>query len=104
MAKFFKVATIQEIPLGTSKLIEKEGRIFSVYHLKEGWFALDDRCPHRSGPLGEGTVSEGVVTCPWHGAQIELSTGKCLHPENLATVRVYPLRLVGDSIEIELPI
>jgi nitrite reductase/ring-hydroxylating ferredoxin subunit len=43
--------------------------------LDGGIVALDDRCTHRGGPLHEGVVADGCVTCPWHGSTFDLRTG-----------------------------
>lgn len=87
--------------MGKSKLVEVSGKIIALFHRKEGWFALDDRCPHRGGPLSEGVCSEGKVTCPWHHAQFELKTGHCLSPK-VASVKAYPLRIENGEIEVGL--
>ena len=41
-----------------------------------GWHALDGRCPHQGGPMQEGAVADGAITCPWHGYAFDLATGK----------------------------
>jgi len=101
--KWLTLGKASEISIGQSKLFEIEGRIVSVFHLKEGWFALDDRCPHRGGPLGEGRIQDGCVICPWHHAQFEIASGHCLQPRTLSSVKSYPVRVSQENIEVELP-
>ena len=62
--------------------------------------ALTNLCAHQNGPLGEGRIVDGCVTCPWHGYQYRLSDGCAPAPftERLATYRV---RLNGGAIEVE---
>jgi nitrite reductase/ring-hydroxylating ferredoxin subunit/uncharacterized membrane protein len=62
-------------------------------HEGAGIVALADRCTHRGGPLHEGHVADGCVTCPWHGSQFALSDGAVVHgpatrPEPVAEVRI----------------
>ena len=60
-------------------------------------YALNETCPHRGGPLHLGRVTKGVVRCPWHLWQFELTTGKS--PINPAScVATYPVRVCGDSV------
>jgi len=63
--------------------------------------ALDDTCPHRGGPLSEGFVEEGVVTCPWHGWQFQLASGECLTDPNTCQTK-YEVKVEGDDIFISV--
>ncbi len=53
------------------------GRIFAVFADGDSLYVTDGACPHNGGPLAEGLVREGVVTCPWHWYAYELGTGRC---------------------------
>jgi|tagenome__1003787_1003787.scaffolds.fasta_scaffold20976809_4 nitrite reductase (NADH) small subunit len=53
------------------------GRIFAVFADGDSLYVTDGACPHNGGPLAEGLVREGVVTCPWHWYAYELATGRC---------------------------
>jgi len=67
----------------------------------EGWRALDARCPHQGGPLGEGVVCDGALRCPWHGHDFDLETGKGVgNPDRAETFKV---REQDGTIEIALP-
>ncbi|SMP77966.1 Ferredoxin subunit of nitrite reductase or a ring-hydroxylating dioxygenase [Neorhodopirellula lusitana] len=50
-------------------------RIIAVFRHQGSWFAMDAMCSHQGGPLAEGVVKDGCVTCPWHGWQYDLATG-----------------------------
>jgi nitrite reductase/ring-hydroxylating ferredoxin subunit/DMSO/TMAO reductase YedYZ heme-binding membrane subunit len=62
--------------------------------------AVSNLCAHQNGPLGEGCVVDGLITCPWHGFQYRLADGRAPPPftEKLAT---YRLRLVGDAVWLD---
>jgi nitrite reductase (NADH) small subunit len=53
------------------------GRAYAVFTDGEVWHVTDGTCPHNGGPLAEGLVRDGYVTCPWHWYSYELATGRC---------------------------
>ena len=61
--------------------------------------ALTNLCAHQNGPLGEGRIIDGCVTCPWHGYQYRLDDG-CAPPPFTEKLATYPLRLTGGIIEV----
>jgi nitrite reductase (NADH) small subunit len=65
-------------------------------------FALEDRCPHRGGPLSQGIVHGCRVTCPLHEWVIDLKTGRATGADEGSTP-AYPVRVRGGRVEIELP-
>jgi nitrite reductase (NADH) small subunit len=68
-----------DVPLGTAREFVANGRVLAVFATDAGYVALDGLCAHAGGPLAKGKVQGGVVTCPWHGWQYELATGRhCL--------------------------
>lgn len=66
-------------------------------------FALADRCSHRGGPLSEGTVDDGCVTCPWHGSRFDLDTGIPTRGPASVPQPTYESRVVGDKLELRRP-
>ena len=64
-------------------------------------FALDDRCPHMGFPLHRGTVESGLLTCHWHHARFDLSSGGTLDPW-ADDVRAYPVEIAGDDVTVIL--
>ena len=101
MAKFVKVASLQELPPGSAKAVEIGGTAIALYNLDGAVFATSNTCPHRGGPLGEGDLEGGVITCPWHGFQYDVKSGKCLTNPALG-VSCHGVRLEGDSILVEV--
>ena len=76
-----RVASLSEIPPGTAREVVAGGRILAIFNVGGTLRAVDGICPHAGGPLAEGQVTDGIVTCPWHGWQYDLSTGKnCVNP------------------------
>lgn len=62
--------------------------------------ALDNWCPHRRGPLGEGWIEGNTVVCPWHAWGFNLQTGEC--PEERSKVAVFPLKTEGADVLVKL--
>lgn len=63
--------------------------------------AVDNVCPHRGGPLAEGSIEHGKVICPWHQWEFDLATGVATHSPH-ASVAVYRLEQQGDDIMVDL--
>ncbi len=75
MANFVKVAEVGDVPAGTSKCVEANGKQIALFNIGGTFHAIDNTCLHRGGPLAEGELDGTVVTCPWHGWQYDVTTG-----------------------------
>ncbi len=102
MTQFIKVTTTDELEDQQAKLVEVEGQKIALFRVGEAFYALSDTCPHRGGPLSEGTVEGAEVTCPYHGATFDIRTGAVLGPPAQQGVRSYPVRVAGADVEIEV--
>jgi nitrite reductase (NADH) small subunit len=97
MPEFLKIATVQQLP-GEDGAAEFNiaDKIVCVANVRGEYFALDNVCPHRGGPLGQGTVEGTKIVCPWHGWQIEARTGEA---NGQPAVAIYELRIEdGDML------
>jgi nitrite reductase (NADH) small subunit len=101
LPKLVKVAEVSEIDDGKSKVVRAEGRTLALFRVKDQFFALNNACLHRGGPLGEGNLEGYKVVCPWHGWNYDVRTGAF---EIISTLKVksYPVRLEGNAILVEL--
>lgn len=80
MASRIYLAKVNEVPEGQSTVIRlPDGDEIALFHAEGQFFALTNSCPHLGGPLAEGEVDDGRVTCPWHGWQFDLKTGHCMN-------------------------
>jgi nitrite reductase/ring-hydroxylating ferredoxin subunit len=100
---FVKVAEAGEIEVGRARLVERAGRLVAVFNAGGGRFhALGAECPHELGPLADGWVEAGSAVCPWHGFDFDLRDGRC-RTDPALSVPVYPVRLTGTTVEVDLP-
>jgi nitrite reductase/ring-hydroxylating ferredoxin subunit len=76
MVEWIPIAAASECPPGTS--IERVvcGRIVALANVGGAWHAIDGLCPHQGGPLGQGRLCGTTLTCPWHGWQFDVATGR----------------------------
>lgn len=102
MAEFIKVATTDDIEPNQGKLVEVKGKKIALFNVAEKYFAIDDTCTHRGGPLSDGILVGDEVTCPWHGAKFKVGSGEVCNPPAPTGVNSYSVRVTGSDIEIEL--
>lgn len=101
MTEWIRLCRIQELPPeGHAKEFSAGGRTFCVAKLNGQALALDNVCPHRGGPLGQGTVENGKIVCPWHQWEFDLVTGSSSYSQQ-PNVAVYPLRQEEDAVPVE---
>ncbi len=103
MAEFIKVATVSDIPSGEGAVIEINGRALALFNVNGEFYALDNICGHRGGPLGDGYCNPQNLTvqCPWHGWVYALTTGVCtLNPNS--RVEKFAVRVEGEEVQVSL--
>jgi len=102
MAGFVKVAKTDEIVPGQGKMIEVGGKKIALFNVEGSFHAIDDTCTHRGGPLSEGVLEGKQVTCPWHGATFDVTSGEVLGPPATQGVARYNVRVEASDIEVEV--
>jgi nitrite reductase/ring-hydroxylating ferredoxin subunit len=95
------VATSDQIPDGSAIEIVVGDVILAIFRSVGKLYAIDGMCAHQGGPLAQGTVSGGCVTCPWHGWQYELASGiQTINRQPLQ--QVFAVRERDGKIEVHL--
>lgn len=102
MPEFVEIAKTADVPPGRTKAYLINGRKIALYHTRDGFFASDNTCPHRGGPLAEGDLIENEITCPWHLWGFDVVTGVCSGNREIAVV-THEVRVEGDRILVKLP-
>src|SRR5437899_11299645 len=100
MAQFIKVASTADLAPGEAKRVEVAGTKIALFNLEGSFYAIDDTCTHRGGPLSEGEVSGEEVTCPWHGAVYTITTGAVVRPPAPRGAARYPGRVQGADAAV----
>jgi len=73
---WLEVASVDEIPVGNMKHVEVNNREILVANVDVRFYAIDDRCGHMNARLSSGGLRGKIVTCPQHGAQFDVTTGR----------------------------
>lgn len=103
MQHWIDVCAAADVPPLGARVLDRGLRYAAIALFRGGdgrIFALEDRCPHKGGPLSQGIVAGTRVTCPLHGWTIELETGAAVAPDT-GSARRYALRVVDGRIQIE---
>lgn len=97
----YLVAATSDVAEGRGIAVDLGERRLAIFRYRGELFALDETCPHRGGPLHDGDIQAGVVSCPWHQWRFDLKSG-CSPLNPLSRVRTYPVEVVGAEIWVEL--
>ena len=99
------VCPVDELPPGELKIVRSGAVALGVYNLGGELYAIEDRCSHDDGPLCEGDFDpeDGVVVCPRHGANFDIRSGEALTLPAFKPVAVFPVRVDGGMIKVDLP-
>lgn len=96
------VGRLEDIPVRGARRVKNGDMTIAVFRTADNRiFALEDKCPHKGGPLSQGIVHDGCVTCPLHNWVISLESGLAQGADEGGTV-TFPVRLEGDRILLGL--
>jgi len=98
---FLRTARKDEIPAGHIREFAVEGKSIALANVDGKFYAINNTCLHRGGPLGSGEMSGKSVTCPWHGWQYDVTNGK-LGINPAIGVDCYQVEVRGDDIFVNL--
>lgn len=102
--EFVVVGTVEEVGEGQRLFVEIDGLPIVIINLNGNYYAIGDVCSHDDGPVGEGNLEGFEIICPRHGARFDIRTGKVLALPAFIDIPAYPVRLLGNQIEIGLPV
>lgn len=96
-----KVTTTVEIPPGEGRVFEVAGKSVAIFNVDGRFYATDNECPHRGGPLGEGDLSGAVVSCPWHAWRWDVTTGANVN-NPAVKIACFPVTVEAGEILVEV--
>jgi nitrite reductase (NADH) small subunit len=101
-ARWVRVGTVDDIPRQGARCVKTDGTTIAVFRTEDDRiFAMEDKCPHRDGPLSQGIVHGNCVTCPLHSWVLSLETGLAQGADE-GSVPVFPVRLEGRDIHLQV--
>jgi nitrite reductase/ring-hydroxylating ferredoxin subunit len=101
MDEFVDVASVNDLAIGRARTLTIGGRAIALYHTARGFFASDNQCPHRGGPLGAGDLIADEIICPWHLWGFDVTSGVCTGNPDLSIV-THEVRIDHDRILVKL--
>jgi nitrite reductase/ring-hydroxylating ferredoxin subunit len=104
MGDWVRVAAKSDVAEGACPGVRVGDKDVALYHLPGGEFhATDNVCSHEFALLSDGWLENGCIECPLHAAQFDVRTGKALSAPADEDIAVYPLKVEGDDLLVQLP-
>ncbi len=97
---FLRAAKKDEVPPGTIREFAVDGKTIALANVDGSFHAINGTCLHRGGPLGQGELEGKVVTCPWHGWQYDVTTGKVTMNPSVG-VDCYAVEVRGEDVWVD---
>jgi len=103
MSNWKAICTVQDIPRQGSRVVKRDGQDdIAIFRAQDDHvFALVDRCPHKGGPLSQGTVHGHAVACPLHNWVIALDSGEARAPD-VGCANKVAVKVEADTVYLEL--
>ena len=102
MAHAVAVARVEDVPAGSVKVVEADGRRIALCNYDGTYYAIDDECTHDRGPLDQGELVGREIECPRHGARFDVTTGRPTRLPAVRPVRTYKVSVNDGSIMVEV--
>ena len=101
MNDFIDIASTNDLAVGRTRTVAVGDRKIALCRTAEGFFALDNTCPHRGGPLGEGDLIGSELICPWHLWGFDVHSGRCTGSIEIGVLK-HEVKLEGDRVLVRL--
>ena len=99
---YVPVAQVQELAPGQVKIVEAGGQKIALCNVGGTFHAIEDRCSHDNGPLGEGVLQGKLLECPRHGAQFDVTNGRPVTLPAVVPVKQFSVKIEGEQIFVEV--
>ena len=100
MVEFRTVAKVSELPPGQLKRVEVGGTPICLANVDGAVYAVAASCSHAGGPLAEGALDRNIITCPWHGAMFDVTSGEVAGPPADDSVAAYDVAVEADVVRV----
>lgn len=95
------VAKISDIPNNCGKMFIVGEEHIAVFNKDGTFYAIDNSCTHRGGPLADGELDGTLITCPWHCWRFDVTNGECPDIPG-EKIKTYVCKVEGDNILVEI--
>ncbi|MDX8384879.1 MAG: non-heme iron oxygenase ferredoxin subunit [Ghiorsea sp.] len=102
MSEWVDVGLIGDCPKGDKIIANTDAGKIAIFHLNDGFFAIEDLCSHDGGELASGTCEGDQIICPRHGARFCLKNGKALTAPAYEDIETFAVRVQNDTIQIDI--
>jgi 3-phenylpropionate/trans-cinnamate dioxygenase ferredoxin subunit len=99
---FVPVAKIDDVPLGRVKVVEVEGESVALCNVNGTIYAVANVCTHDGGPLGEGSLEDGEIECPRHGARFSVRTGEVRALPAIMPIPTFAVKVEGEEVWVDV--
>src|SRR5579864_5462212 len=96
------ITKAENIPSRQGRAVTIDGKDLAIFNVNGRFLAVDNRCPHKGGPLSDGIVAGTTVVCPLHGWRFDLESGLAARATAPACVTVFPTRVEDGIIFVDL--
>lgn len=98
--EFATVTPASELQVGERMVVELGRHWVAIFNVDGHYYAIEDVCTHDDGPLADGELIGCTISCPRHGAEFDIASGKVLSAPALVDVQSYDVRVEGENIQI----
>jgi 3-phenylpropionate/trans-cinnamate dioxygenase ferredoxin subunit len=102
MPELVAVARVEDVPVGSVRVVEAGGRRIALCNYDGTFYAIDDECTHDRGSLDQGELIGGEIECPRHGARFDVTTGRATRLPAVRPVHSYKVTVSDGSIAVEV--
>ncbi len=99
---FVKVGKVQDVPPGSAKVYEVNGRAVALCNVGGDLYAIDDVCTHDEGSLDQGELEGFEIVCPRHAARFDVRSGEVTALPAVLPIDTFKVRVEGDDVEIDV--
>ena len=100
MPTYIKALETPALSPGCGRTVNLNNKDIALFNIDGTFYAIDNTCAHRGGPLGEGDCKGKIVTCPLHGWQFDVTTGDCV--VNPSKVTKYDVKIEGTDVYVNV--
>jgi nitrite reductase/ring-hydroxylating ferredoxin subunit/uncharacterized membrane protein len=101
--EFVEIARSDELGVGQVKHVTVNGAWIGLARTDRGYFAFDEICTHKGGPLCDGVLMDETIQCPWHGSRFDIRTGEVKAGPARARIHTFEIRVGDDRISVKAP-